>query len=79
MSRANIVGRLVGFCFLPEGDAASAKAVRTASLPGGRPRAHRPRAQTLAAAPDPDFSLARDGKVIWHGAPVARVAPAPAR
>ena len=45
----------------------------------GRPRSRRlpaeltGRAQTLAAAPDPDFSLARDGKVIWHGAPVARV------
>ena len=66
------VGRLVGFCFLPEGDAASAKAVRTASLQAVT-RELTGRAQTLAAAPDPDFSLARDGKVIWHGAPVARV------
>src|SRR5262249_6570044 len=31
------------------------------------------RAQALAAAPDPDFSLTRDGKVVWHGAPVASV------
>jgi len=57
---------------LPEGDAASAKAVRTASLQAVN-RELVARAQTLAAAPDPDFSLARDGKVVWHGAPVARI------
>jgi ATP-dependent RNA helicase SUPV3L1/SUV3 len=66
------VGRLVGFRFLPEGDAASAKAVRSASLQAVN-RELLGRAQALAAAPDPDFSLTRDGQIIWHGCPVARL------
>jgi len=66
------VGRLVGFRFLPEGDAASAKPLMSASLQAvGRELLGR--AQALSAAPDPDFSLTRDGNVIWHGAPVAKL------
>jgi len=66
------VGRLVGFRFLPEGDAASAKAVRSASHQAVA-RELLGRAQALAAAPDPDFTLTRDGQIIWHGSPVAKL------
>ncbi|MET0483154.1 MAG: helicase, partial [Aestuariivirgaceae bacterium] len=66
------VGRLLGFRFLPEGDAASGKALKSASLQAVS-RELLGRAQALAAAPDPDFSLTRDGNVIWHGAPVAKL------
>src|SRR5262249_28444905 len=67
------VGRLVGFRFVPDAaDGAPAKALRAASLQAVA-RELLGRAQTLAAAPDPDFSLTRDGKVVWHGSPVARL------
>jgi ATP-dependent RNA helicase SUPV3L1/SUV3 len=66
------VGRLLGFRFLPEGDAASGKALKSASLQAVS-RELLGRAQALAAAPDPDFSLTRDGNIIWHGAPVAKL------
>ena len=69
---SEFVSRLLGFRFLPEGDAASGKALKSASLQAVS-RELLGRAQALAAAPDPDFSLTRDGNIIWHGAPVAKL------
>ena len=67
------VGRLEGFRFLPDGtEGSNIRALRAASLQAVA-RELNGRAQALAAAPDPDFSLTRDGKVIWHGAVVAKI------
>ena len=68
------VGHMKGFNFIPDGVASGAheRTLKAASLKAVAQEISL-RAQAVAAAPDPDLSLARDGTVIWQSAPVARL------
>ncbi len=71
------VGLLKGFRLVLEeahGNSLEARAVRSAALRiAGHEMAQR--ARRLAAAPNADITLDGKGQVLWHTAPVARLAP----
>ncbi|MDP6406315.1 MAG: helicase-related protein [Alphaproteobacteria bacterium] len=71
------VGLLNGFRLILEeahGSSLEARAVRSAALRiAGHEMAQR--ARRLAAAPNADITLDGKGQVLWHTAPVARLAP----
>ena len=68
------VGRISGLTFISDVPANDeAKTLKAAALKVVHQELIN-RAQSLAAAPDPDFSLTREGDIVWHGAAVARLA-----
>ncbi len=68
------VGRMSGLTFISDVTANDeAKTLKAAALKVVDQELIN-RAQSLAAAPDPDFALTRDGDIMWHGAAVARLA-----
>ena len=72
------VGRLAGFRFEldPEVAGEDAKPLLAAArrvLAGAVPA----RLRDLEASPDGVFSLAKDGRILWQGAAIARLAPGP--
>ncbi len=69
------VGHITGFRFVPDGVASGAAHERTLKSASLKAVAHEIslRAQAVAAAPDPDLSLTRDGNVVWQSASVARL------
>jgi ATP-dependent RNA helicase SUPV3L1/SUV3 len=72
------VGRIKGFHFIPDGgDGTTGKTVKAASLKAVATEIAG-RAQTVAACPDPDLSLTRQGQIVWQNAPIARLEAGPA-
>ena len=68
------VGRMSGLTFISDVPANDeAKTLKAAALKVVHQELIN-RAQSLAAAPDPDFALTREGDIVWHGAAVARLA-----
>jgi len=71
------VGRMSGLTFISDVPASDeAKTLKAAALKVVHQELVN-RAQSMAAAPDPDFSLTREGDIMWHGAPVARLTAGP--
>ncbi|MBL8536769.1 MAG: helicase [Hyphomonadaceae bacterium] len=71
----HFVGRLLGLEFVPDPRVAGdveGRAVRNAALRALRPEVSR-RLARLASAADAALELARDGRVVFEGAPVARL------
>ncbi len=70
------VGHMRGLTFVPAEatDDAHERALRAASLKAVA-REVEARAQVIAASPDPDLSLSRDGQLIWQSASIARLEP----
>jgi ATP-dependent RNA helicase SUPV3L1/SUV3 len=68
------VGHIKGFHFIPDGSVgvANERTLKAASLKAVAQEIQA-RAQAVAAAPDPDFSLTKDGLIIWQSAPIARL------
>jgi ATP-dependent RNA helicase SUPV3L1/SUV3 len=68
------VGRMLGLRFVPAdaGEDAHQRTLRAASVKSVAQELEA-RAQAIAAAPDPDIGLSRDGHVIWQSAPIARL------
>jgi ATP-dependent RNA helicase SUPV3L1/SUV3 len=68
------VGHMKGFHFIPDGVAGIAheRTLKAASLKAVAQEIQA-RAQAIAAAPDPDFALSKDGQLIWQSAPIARL------
>ncbi len=72
-------GRIEGFRFRAEGEKGSS-APEKAWAAAAREAVKKElaaRAQSAIAAPDTDFSLDTRGRIIWHDAPVGRLAPGP--
>ena len=72
------VGRLEGFRFVPDetDDGEDAKALLTAArraLVAEIPR----RVQQVEQDADAAFALDTEGRILWHGAPIARLVPGP--
>jgi ATP-dependent RNA helicase SUPV3L1/SUV3 len=68
-----LVGKLDGFRFIPApSTGADAKGLKAAWAQAVA-KEILGRAQTLAAAPDPAFSIDREARIVWHGAAVARL------
>ena len=66
------VGRMEGFRFVPDATATEARPILAAArraVANSMPA----RLRALAAAPDSAFSLGRDGKLTWRGAPIVRL------
>ncbi len=70
------VGHMKGLTFVPAeaADDAHARALRAASLKAVAQEVGA-RAQAIAASPDPDISLSRDGQLLWQSASIARLEP----
>jgi ATP-dependent RNA helicase SUPV3L1/SUV3 len=68
------VGRIQGFQFVPDGAASEVhgRTLKAASMSAVAAEITA-RAKAVAASPDPDLILARDGRIRWHGAPIARL------
>jgi ATP-dependent RNA helicase SUPV3L1/SUV3 len=68
------VGHMKGFHFIPDGasGAAHERALKAASLKAVAQEVQA-RAQAVAAAPDPDLTLTKDGYIIWQSAAIARL------
>jgi ATP-dependent RNA helicase SUPV3L1/SUV3 len=68
------VGHIKGFHFIPDGSVgvANERMLKAASLKAVAQEIQA-RAQAVAAAPDPDLSLTKDGLIIWQSAPIARL------
>jgi ATP-dependent RNA helicase SUPV3L1/SUV3 len=67
------VGRIKGFHFIPDGGGdGTTKTVKAASLKAVASEIAA-RAQTVAACPDPDLTLTRQGQIVWQNAPIARL------
>ena len=68
------VGRIQGFQFVPDGAASEVhgRTLKAASLSAVAAEITA-RAKAVAASADPDLSLARDGRIRWHGDPIARL------
>jgi ATP-dependent RNA helicase SUPV3L1/SUV3 len=68
------VGHMKGFHFIPDGSVgvANERMLKAASLKAVAQEIQA-RAQAVAAAPDPDLSLTKDGLIIWQSAPIARL------
>ena len=73
------VGHMRGLTFVPAeaADDAHERALRAASAQGRRAQEVEARAQAIAASPDPDLSLSRDGQLIWQSASIARAGAGP--
>lgn len=72
------VGHLGGFRFVPdqEADTAASRRVSNAALSALRGEIGE-RVRRFADEPDEAFALAADGAILWHGEPVAILAPGP--
>ncbi|WP_119270826.1 helicase-related protein [Taklimakanibacter deserti] len=70
------VGRIKGFHFIPDGGDGATKTVKAASLKAVASEIAA-RAQTVAACPDPDLSLTRQGQIVWQNAPIAKLEAGP--
>ncbi len=68
-----LVGRLDGFRFIPAPSTGADVKGLKAAWAQAVAREILGRAQTLAAAPDPAFSIDREARIVWHGAAVARL------
>ncbi len=68
-----LVGKLDGFRFIPAPSTGSDVKGLKAAWAQAIAKEITGRAQTLAAAPDPAFSIDREARIVWHGAPVARL------
>ncbi|MFO1089306.1 MAG: helicase-related protein [Hyphomicrobiales bacterium] len=68
-----LVGKLDGFRFIPAASTGSDVKGLKAAWQQAVSKEILARAQSLAAAPDPDFALDREARIVWHGAPVARL------
>jgi ATP-dependent RNA helicase SUPV3L1/SUV3 len=68
------VGHMKGFHFIPDGatGVAHERALKAASLKAVAQEVQA-RAQAVAAAPDPDLTLTKDGYIIWQSAAIARL------
>ncbi len=69
------VGRVAGLRFLPEGGAQQGEHARAWNQAARQAVAREidERAQALMAAPDGDFALTEEGRIVWHGAEVGRL------
>ena len=75
MVEGECAGHIAGLCFKPVvDDASEGKAVRAVAQKAVADELQA-RAQSLTAAPDPDFSIGASGTIVWHGAPVGKVQP----
>jgi ATP-dependent RNA helicase SUPV3L1/SUV3 len=68
------VGHVKGFHFVPDGalGLAHERTLKAASLKAVAQEIQA-RAQAVAAAPDPDLTMTKDGNIIWQSAPIARL------
>ncbi len=68
------VGRIKGFLFVPDGAAegAEARALKAAALSAVAAEINA-RAKAVAASPDTELKLTRDGQIVWNHAPVGRL------
>lgn len=67
------VGRITGFHFVPDGvaEGAEARTLKAAALQAVAAEIQA-RAKAVAASPDPDLKLARDGQILWHHAAIGK-------
>ena len=70
------VGRIKGFHFIPDGTAegAEARALKAAALSAVATEIVA-RAKAVAATPDTELKVSRDGEIIWNHAAVGRLEP----
>jgi ATP-dependent RNA helicase SUPV3L1/SUV3 len=68
------VGHMKGFHFIPDGASSMAleRTLKAASLKAVAQEVQA-RAQAVAATPDPDLTLTKDGHIIWQSSPIARL------
>ena len=71
------IGALDGFRFLPDATPGNDDEARLLTAAANRvlPGEIAARAQQLAAAPDEEFALAADGRLLWRGGAVGRLLP----
>ncbi|NNE24612.1 MAG: hypothetical protein HKN11_18585, partial [Rhizobiales bacterium] len=73
MVEGECAGHISGLSFQPiASDGSEGKAVRTAAMKAVADELQA-RAQSLTAAPDPDFTIGPAGTIVWHGAPVGKL------
>ncbi|MDH3742594.1 MAG: helicase-related protein, partial [Hyphomicrobiales bacterium] len=72
MVEGECAGHISGLSFQPiASDGSEGKAVRNAAMKAVADELQA-RAQSLTAAPDPDFTIGPAGTIVWHGAPVGK-------
>ena len=74
----HFLGRLVGLSFKPDarGPGLEARALRGAAMKALKPEIER-RLAALSKSPADELSLEDDGRILWKGDHVARIAPGP--
>ncbi|MBM3520321.1 MAG: hypothetical protein FJX63_06080, partial [Alphaproteobacteria bacterium] len=72
------VGRISGFCFIPDGatDGAEARTLKAAALQAVATEIEA-RAKAVAMSADPDLKLTRTGEIVWNHATVGRAEAGP--
>ena len=75
MVEGELAGHMAGLRFQPATpDGSDDKAMRAVAMKAVNDELVA-RAQSLTAAPDPDFSIGPEGTIVWHGAPVGKIRP----